>query len=248
MERILKEQNMPKHIAVIMDGNGRWAKMRGLPRSEGHKRGVERLREILEAAKEAGVEVLSVYAFSIENWMRPEQEISVIMNLLETALKKDLLTFMKEKVRFKVIGNRQRLSPETRGIIEAVEEQTAGNNGITLQCALSYGGRDEVIRAVKKLMASGADQEAVTEESLSALLDTSDMPDPDLIIRTSGEQRLSNFLLWQSAYSEFYFTSTLWPDFTKEEFLEAIHEYQSRSRRFGAVDTSEEYPAFAERP
>ncbi len=244
----MKNQNMPEHIAVIMDGNGRWAKMRGLPRSEGHKQGVERLREILETAKDAGIEVLSVYAFSIENWMRPEQEVSVIMNLLETALKNDLLTFMKEGVRFKVIGNRQKLSPETRSIIEAVEQETSGNKGITLQCALSYGGRDEIIRAAKKLMASGADPESVTEESLSALMDTSGMPDPDLIIRTSGEQRLSNFLIWQSAYSEFYFTSTLWPDFTKEEFLEAIHEYQSRSRRFGAVDSTEEHSALAERP
>lgn len=244
----MKNQNMPGHIAVIMDGNGRWAKMRGLPRSEGHKRGVERLREILEAAKEAGIEVLSVYAFSIENWMRPEQEVSVIMNLLETALKNDLLTFMKEGVRFRVIGNRQKLSPGTRSIIEAVEQETSGNKGITLQCALSYGGRDEIIRAVKKLATSGAAPESITEESLSALLDTSGQPDPDLIIRTSGEQRLSNFLLWQSAYSEFYFTSTLWPDFTKEEFLEAIHEYQSRSRRFGAVDSNEEFSALAERP
>lgn len=244
----MKNQNMPKHIAVIMDGNGRWAKMRGLPRSEGHKQGVERLREVLGTAKDAGIEVLSVYAFSIENWMRPEQEISVIMNLLETALKNDLLTFMKEGVRFRVIGNRQKLSPETRGIIEAVEQETSGNKEITLQCALSYGGRDEIIRAAKKLMASGADPESVTEESLSALMDTSGLPDPDLIIRTSGEQRLSNFLIWQSAYSEFYFTSTLWPDFTKEEFLEAIHEYQSRSRRFGAVDSTEELSALAERP
>ncbi|MDX9713914.1 MAG: isoprenyl transferase [Dissulfurispiraceae bacterium] len=248
MEIILKSTIMPKHVAIIMDGNGRWAKMRGLTRSEGHKRGVERLREILESAKEAGVGTLSVYAFSLENWMRPEEEINVIMNLLETALKNDFLTFMKEGVRFKAIGNRQRLSREIVSVIEAVEEQTAGNKEIVLQCALSYGGRDEIIRAVKKLIAAGTEPDAITEESLSPMFDTSGTPDPDLIIRTSGEQRISNFLLWQSAYSEFYFTDTLWPDFTKEEFLQAIHEYQSRNRRFGNIGTSEELSAMIERP
>ena len=221
-----------------MDGNGRWAELRGLPRSEGHKRGVERVKEITEAANGIGVEVLSLYAFSIENWMRPENEIEVIMGLLESALKGEFLNFMKEGIRFRVIGNRDRLSENIRSIIEGVEQATEKNRGLVMQCALSYGGRDEIIRAVRKALDSGLKSEDITEERISGFLDTAGTPDPDLIIRTSGEQRLSNFLLWQSAYSEFYFTNTLWPDFTKEELLEAIHEYQMRDRRFGKVSNS----------
>lgn len=218
-----------------MDGNGRWAEIRGLPRFEGHKRGVERVREITEAASGIGVEVLSLYAFSIENWMRPEDEVSVIMGLLESSLKEEFMNFMREGIRFRVIGNRDRLPDNIVAIIESIEQATAENNKLILQCALSYGGRDEIIRAIKKVMNSGLMAEEITEESISWHLDTAGIPDPDLIIRTSGEQRLSNFLLWQSAYSEFYFTNTLWPDFTKEELIEAIHEYQMRDRRFGKV-------------
>ncbi len=232
---ILKKRTIPKHIGIIMDGNGRWAEMRGLPRFEGHKRGVERVREITEAANGIGVEVLSLYAFSIENWMRPEDEVSVIMGLLESSLKGEFLNFMKEGIRFKVIGNRDKLPENIKVIIEGVEQATEKNNKLVLQCALSYGGRDEIIRAVKKAVALNTKPEDITEEKIHGLLDTAGTPDPDLIIRTSGEQRLSNFLLWQSAYSEFYFTSTLWPDFTKEEMLEAVHEYQMRDRRFGKV-------------
>lgn len=219
-----------------MDGNGRWAELRGLPRFEGHKRGVERVSELVEAVKGLGVEALSLYAFSIENWMRPEEEISVIMALLESTLKKEFANFMKEGVRFRVIGNREKLSENIRSIIEMIENETGKNNNFTLQCALSYGGRDEIIRAVKKAILMNAKPEDITEEYISSLLDTAGAADPDLIIRTSGEQRLSNFLIWQAAYSEFYFTPTLWPDFTKEELLEAVHEYQMRSRRFGKVE------------
>ncbi len=232
----MEERNIPKHIGIIMDGNGRWAELRGLPRSEGHKRGVERVHEIVEAVKEVRVEVLSLYAFSIENWMRPEEEIEVIMELLESTLKKEFENFMKEGIRFRIIGNREKLHDNIRAVIEIAEHETRNNSNLLFQCALSYGGRDEIIRAVKKAIAMGAGPDDITENYIAGLLDTAGIPDPDLIIRTSGEQRLSNFLLWQSAYSEFYFTTTLWPDFTREELLDAIHEYRTRSRRFGRVD------------
>lgn len=229
---------MPKHIGIIMDGNGRWAEMRGLPRSEGHKRGVERVHEIVETAKEIHIEALSFYAFSMENWMRPEEEVALIMTLLESTFKKEFDNFMKEGIRFRVIGNRERLPENVRAVIEILEEATQSNSSLILQCALSYGGRDEIIRAAKKAVALGAGPDDITENYVAGLLDTAGVPDPDLIIRTSGEQRLSNFLLWQSAYSEFYFTNTLWPDFTREELLDAINDYRTRSRRFGRVENS----------
>jgi undecaprenyl diphosphate synthase len=231
----LEKRTVPRHIGIIMDGNGRWAEIRGLPRFEGHKMGAARVREITEAAKEIGVDVLSIYAFSLENWMRPEDEVDVIMGLLEANLKKESLNFMKGGIRFRVIGNRDRLPQNIREIIETTEKMTEDNSGFTLQCALSYGGRDEIVRAVKRAISLKLKPEEITEDRINELLDTAGTSDPDLIIRTSGEQRLSNFLLWQSAYSEFYFTGTLWPDFTKEEFMDAIHEYQMRDRRFGRV-------------
>lgn len=226
-------RTIPKHIGIIMDGNGRWAEMRGLPRFEGHRRGVERTKEIIEAALSLGVEVLSLYAFSIENWMRPEYEVSVIMDLLENTLKEECLRFLREGIQFRVIGNRDRLPAHIKAVIEYTEKLTEKNNKMVLQSALSYGGRDEIVRAVRRIVKLQIPHESVSEEDISNLLDTSGTPDPDLIIRTSGEKRLSNFLIWQSAYSEFYFTNTLWPDFTREEFLEAIHEYRMRDRRFG---------------
>jgi undecaprenyl diphosphate synthase len=228
----------PKHVGIIMDGNGRWAEMRGLPRFEGHKRGAERAKEITDAASSIGIEVLSLYAFSIENWMRPEEEVSVIMELFESTLKREFLNFMKEGIRFRAIGNRDKLPENIKEIIRTAEQATAKNNKLILQCALSYSGRDEIIRAFRKIINDGLNAGDISEESINKFLDTAGTPDPDLIIRTSGEQRLSNFLLWQSAYSELYFTNTLWPDFTKEEFLEAIQEYQARDRRFGKVATT----------
>ncbi len=218
-----------------MDGNGRWAEMRGLSRSEGHKRGVERVKEIMEAAGSLGVEVLSLYAFSIENWRRPEDEIGVIMGLLENTLKHQLETFITEKIRFRVLGDRSRLPEHIRSLIETAEQTTAQNNRLTAQFALSYGGRDEIIRAVRRAIREKVEPDQLTEALFSSLLDTEGQPDPDLIVRTSGELRLSNFLTWQSAYAEFYFTNTLWPDFTREEFLDAIHDYRMRERRFGTV-------------
>ena len=235
---IMQEKTIPRHIGIIMDGNGRWAELRGLPRSEGHKRGVERVHEIVEAVREIQIEVVSFYAFSIENWMRPEEEVAVIMELLESTFKKEFDNFIREGVRFRVIGSRDRLPDKVRSVIEVLEEATRNNSNLILQCALSYGGRDEIIRAVKKAIAMGARAGDITEGYIAGLLDTAGVPDPDLIIRTSGEQRLSNFLLWQSAYAEFYFTNTLWPDFTREELLDAIHEYRTRRRRFGKVDSS----------
>jgi undecaprenyl diphosphate synthase len=231
----LKELAIPRHVGIIMDGNGRWAELRGLPRSEGHKRGVERVSEITLAACGVGVKTLSLYAFSIENWNRPETEISTLMKLLESFLVNELDQFMKNGVRFRVIGSRNKLPSHIRELLRHAEATTADNSGLLLHCALSYGGRDEIVRAVKKSMASGIAPEDLTEEIISGNMDTNGAPDPDLIIRTSGEQRLSNFLLWQSAYTEFLFTNTLWPDFTREEFLEALYQFQIRDRRFGKV-------------
>jgi len=229
------KRSIPRHIGIIMDGNGRWAEMRGLPRFEGHKRGVERAREIIDAAGKLGVEAVSLYAFSIENWNRPEDEVDVIMGLLENTLKTQLESFMTNGVRFRVIGNRERLSPNIRELIEFTEHATAENSRMTAQFAISYGGRDEILRAVKRALYERLDPQRLDDAMFSSLLDTAGTADPDLIIRTSGEQRLSNFLTWQSAYAEFFFTDTLWPDFTAEEFLEAIHDFRMRDRRFGKV-------------
>lgn len=232
----MPERAIPRHIGIIMDGNGRWAEARGLQRVEGHKRGVQRVTEIVSACASIGVEVLTLYAFSVENWKRPKTEISVIMDLLDMALKKEFQTFITNNIRFKVIGDISLLSAPIRALIHSLQDATASNTKMLLQVAISYGGRDEILRAVKKAISSDIKAQDINEQTFSALLDTADACDPDLIIRTSGEMRLSNFLIWQSAYSELYFTNTLWPDFSKEELLEAINEYQRRSRRFGKVE------------
>jgi undecaprenyl diphosphate synthase len=228
-------KKIPGHIGIIMDGNGRWAELRGLPRVEGHKRGAERAKEIIRAASELKVGVLTLYTFSLENWRRPLSEVSVLMRLLEIYLGKELRELAKLGIRFRAIGDLLKLPEHIRAIVKDSEEKTSGLTGMTLVTALSYSGRDEILRAVRKAMHSGMDPEEVTEESFSGLLDTAGLPPPDLIIRTSGESRISNFLLWQSAYSELYFADSFWPDFTKEEFLKAISDYQGRERRFGAV-------------
>jgi undecaprenyl diphosphate synthase len=191
--------------------------------------------EITKAACGVGVKTLSLYAFSLENWSRPETEISVLMKLLESFLINDLVTFMNNGIKFRVIGNRSKLPEKIQYLISHVESMTSENSNLLVHCALSYGGRDEIVRAVKRAFNNGVTPDDLTEEILGSHLDTTGVSDPDLIIRTSGEQRLSNFLLWQSAYSEFFFTNTLWPDFTKEEFLEAIYQYQIRDRRFGKI-------------
>lgn len=226
---------LPRHVGIIMDGNGRWAELRGLSRVEGHKRGVERLREIIEAAGDLGIKVLTLYAFSIENWQRPASEVMTLMRLIEYHLKKELPELMAKDVVFRTIGDTSMLPHDIQSLLREVEEKTSSNKGMTVVAALSYSGRNEILRAVKKVLQAGIKPEDLTEEVLGAYLDTTGLPPPDLIIRTSGEMRISNFLIWQGAYSELYFTETLWPDFTKDELLLAIREYQQRERRFGAV-------------
>ncbi|MEW6162039.1 MAG: polyprenyl diphosphate synthase [Nitrospirota bacterium] len=225
-----------------MDGNGRWAELRGLPRIEGHRRGAERVSEILEAAAELGVKALTLYAFSLENWQRPTSEVKTLMRLLELYLKKELPELMAKDIVFKTIGDIRRLPGEIQVLIREVEEKTASNKGMALVAALSYSGRNEILRAAKKVLYSGIRPEELTEESFGSYLDTAGLLAPDLIIRTSGEMRISNFLLWQGAYSELYFTDTLWPDFTKEEFFLAIQDYQQRERRFGVISTRRDAP------
>ena len=233
---------IPRHVGIIMDGNGRWAEIRGLPRIEGHRRGAERSKEIIEVSVELGLKALTLYAFSLENWKRPSSEIATLMKLLEFYLKKELAELIKNNVAFKTIGETWRLPEHIQKIIHEAEERTASNNGMTLITALSYSGRNEILRAVKKILKEHINPNNLTEDSFNAYLDTAGLPTPDLIIRTSGEMRMSNFLLWQGAYSELYFTETLWPDFTKDEFLLAIQDYQRRERRFGAIQVRSNVP------
>jgi len=233
---------IPKHIGIIMDGNGRWAELRGLPRIEGHRRGVERSKEVIEVAADLGLKALTLYAFSIENWQRPSAEISMLMKLLERYLRRELEGLIKKDVVFKTIGDVWRLPEHIQEIVREAEEKTASNKGMILTTALSYSGRNEILRAVKKILYAGIKPEELTEELFYSYLDTAGVPPPDLVIRTSGEMRISNFLLWQSAYSEFYFTETLWPDFTKDELLMAVQNYQRRDRRFGAISVRADAP------
>jgi undecaprenyl diphosphate synthase len=212
-----------------MDGNGRWAKKRMLPRAMGHKRGVEAVRNIVRAAGDFGLEALSLYAFSSENWKRPEDEVSDLMGLLRAYIKSDIAEFEANDVRLKIIGDYKALAPDIVDMIEDALARTSGNKRTTLAVALNYGSQDELVRAAN----AAATQGAITAESIEANLDTTDMPPLDLLIRTSGEQRLSNFMLWQAAYAEFWFTDTLWPDFGKEEFGQALEDFASRERRYG---------------
>lgn len=220
---------MPRHVAIIMDGNGRWAKKRHLPRALGHKKGVETVRNIVRAAGDFGLEALSLYAFSSENWKRPEDEISDLMGLLRAFIKSDIDEFTANDVRLKIIGNYKALAPDIIDMIEDALARTAHNTRTTLAVALNYGSQDELVRAANAAAAHGT----ITAEAIEANLDTADLPPLDLLIRTSGEQRLSNFMLWQAAYAEFWFTETLWPDFSKEEFGQALREFTTRDRRFG---------------
>ncbi len=230
---------IPKHVGFIMDGNGRWANQRGLPRIEGHRKGAERARQIIREADSLGIKAVTLYTFSMENWHRPKKEVGLLMKLLGSYLKKELSTLMEENVRFKAIGETWRLPDYIQDLIRTYEETTEKNTGLTLVTAMSYGGRNEIIRAVRKAISSGMKEDEITEESFDGLLDTSGVPHPDLIIRTSGEMRISNFLPWQSAYSELYFTPVLWPDFTKEELEKAIEEYRHRERRFGSISAGD---------
>jgi undecaprenyl diphosphate synthase len=232
-------QDAPRHVAIIMDGNGRWAKERGLPRSEGHRRGVEALRRTVRAAGELGIEILTIYSFSSENWSRPASEIIDLMGLLRRFIRNDLAVLHNNNVRVRIIGERRNLEPEIGRLLDEAEGLTRHNDGLLLAVAFNYGGRQEIARAAERiaaLVASGAMQPGdVTADVVARHLDAPDLPDPDLVIRTSGEQRLSNFLLWQSAYSELVFVPTYWPDFDGTALDNAIAEYRRRERRFGGL-------------
>jgi undecaprenyl diphosphate synthase len=226
-----------RHVAIIMDGNGRWAKARGVSRLEGHQQGVEAARRAVEVAKELGLTHITLYSFSTENWNRPDWEVRHLMGLLRRFFEDDLSRLAEEGVRVRIIGDRASLPQDLRRLVEDAERRTAQNQGYTLQIAFNYGGRDEIVRAAAKLAARAAageiDAGAIDEAALTGALDTGDAPDPDLVIRTSGEQRISNFLLWQAAYAEFVFLDCLWPDFDREAFLGAVEAYRSRDRRYG---------------
>ncbi|MCR4692784.1 MAG: isoprenyl transferase [Firmicutes bacterium] len=231
--------NLPQHIGVIMDGNGRWAKKRGLPRSAGHQAGADTLKKIVTECNNMGIKYITVYAFSTENWKRPKEEVNFLMNLLLSYLRDSEKTLAKENVVIRAIGGREALSEEIRQQIKKTEEFTKNNTGIVMNIALNYGSREELREAARKLADKAVRGEIkpseITEDMISDELYTSGQPDPDLIIRTSNELRLSNFLMWQAAYSELYFTKTLWPDFSVSDLHNAILEYQSRNRRYGGV-------------
>jgi undecaprenyl diphosphate synthase len=229
--------SLPRHVAIIMDGNGRWANLRGLPRIEGHRMGVRAVRAVVECARELRISCLTLYAFSLENWGRPEPEVLALMSLLKEFLVSELSLLNRHKIRLRIIGETSTLPFAVRQVLERTVAATAENAEMTLTLGLSYAGRDEIVRAARLLAAEAVEgrivPEEITEELFASRLDTAGIPDPDLVIRTSGELRISNFLLWQSAYAEFAFTDVLWPDFGKAEFLEALEEYSRRHRRFG---------------
>ena len=231
--------NIPQHVAIILDGNGRWAKSKGMPRNYGHAQGSKNVERICEDAFRMGVKYLTVYAFSTENWSRPKDEVDALMKLLRNYMKTCLKTAAKNDMKIRVIGDISKLDADIRSRIAELEEATKGNGGLNFQIAINYGSRDDLVRAVRHLSRDvkegRLDPDEIDERRIERYLDTHDIPDPDLLIRTSGEQRLSNYLLWQLAYTEFYFTDVPWPDFTKEELVRAIEHYNARDRRFGGV-------------
>ena len=238
LERIDPDR-LPVHVAVIMDGNGRWANARDLPRVEGHRAGTESVRQIIETTARLGIGYLTLYAFSVENWKRPRAEVNELMRLLRKYIKSDLPTLMKHNIRFQAIGRIEEMGPHTKRLIRHAKETTAANTGLMLSVALNYGGRTEMVDAVRRIAGQVANQRLVPSEidvdCISRNLYTAEMPDPDLLIRTSGENRVSNFLLWQIAYTEFHVTPVLWPDFRRIHLFEAILDYQARVRRFGGI-------------
>jgi len=227
---------LPRHVAIIMDGNGRWARRRRLPRVAGHRAGIAAVRDAVETSARLGLQVLTLYAFSQENWKRPRAEVDTLMELLKEYVRKELGTLMDNGIRFRVIGRSGELSDSVRGEIERALEATGRNDGMVFNIALSYGGRAEIVDACRALLREGASPEALGEEDLARHLYTAGQPDPDLLIRTSGEMRVSNFLLWQIAYAEIWVTSTLWPDFRRKHLFEAILDYQRRERRYGGIE------------
>jgi undecaprenyl diphosphate synthase len=245
MER-LNPDKLPCHVAVIMDGNGRWAKKRGLTRIAGHQKGIDSVRDVVTTSRELGIKWLTLYAFSEENWKRPTYEVKALMNLLNRFLKSELKEMLDNGIRLASIGHTEKLPPEVQRTLWNSIDKTAHNTNMTLTLALSYGGRQEIIGAIKHMLKDiqegSLHVKQITEDRLGKYLYTSDMPDPDLLIRTSGEYRVSNFLLWQIAYTEIYITPTLWPDFHKQRYLEALLDYQKRERRFGSTGAQIDEP------
>ena len=241
---LLDPQRLPRHVAIIMDGNGRWAKKRLLNRIKGHEKGADSVRAVVRACREIGIAYLTLYAFSTENWQRPQMEVDALMALLQRFLKTEAEELRTNNIRLRTIGETHRLPEEVRRSLEDVIHQTRHNDGLHLILALSYGGRSEIIHAMREVAAEVAAgrlaPDAIDDAQLSGRLFTRGIPDPDLLIRTSGELRLSNFLLWQLAYAEFHFTPTLWPDFGKEEFIQILADFQARDRRFGRVDPDQD--------
>jgi undecaprenyl diphosphate synthase len=226
---------LPRHVAIIMDGNGRWASVRHLPRVEGHRAGIDAVRAAVETSARLGLSVLTLYAFSVENWKRPDAEIAALMGLLKHYIRLELKTLLRNNIRFNVIGQVDRLNSDVRRELELAAERTAGNGGMLFNVALSYGGRAEIVDAARRAIREGVDPDQLDESMFGSLLYTAGQPDPDLLIRTSGEMRVSNFLLWQIAYAEIWVTDALWPDFRDRHLLEAVVDYQKRDRRYGAV-------------
>jgi undecaprenyl diphosphate synthase len=226
---------LPAHIAVIMDGNGRWAAQRHLPRVEGHRSGIESVRETVEGSARLGIRVLTLYAFSVENWKRPAAEVSTLMLLLKRYLRSELNTLLRNDIRFKVVGRVEELARDVQRELRDAEEKTAANKGMQFNIALNYGGRAEIVEAARRMLAEGLPADQLDEQKFGSYLYTAGQPDPDLLIRTSGEMRVSNFLLWQIAYAEIWVTDTLWPDFRQQHLLEAIVAYQKRDRRYGGI-------------
>ena len=229
------ELRVPAHVGVIMDGNGRWAAQRHLPRVEGHRAGIESVREVVEGSARLGIRVLTLYAFSVENWKRPPAEVSMLMMLLKQYLRLELNTLLRNDIRFRVVGRIEELAPDVQRELRDAERNTANNRGMLFNIALNYGGRAEIVEAARRLIAEHVPAEDVTEQRFAEHLYTAGQPDPDLLIRTSGEMRVSNFLLWQIAYAEIWVTDTLWPDFRKRHLLEAVLAYQKRERRYGGI-------------
>jgi undecaprenyl diphosphate synthase len=239
---MLDKNNLPKHVAIIMDGNGRWAKEKGLPRTSGHYEGTKRVKEIAEAASQLGIKVLTFFAFSAENWERPKREVSALIRYLDNFLGKEINKLHRNNIRFMAIGRDEPIPKYLQNKIKEAEEKTRDNTGLIMVLALNYGSRQEIIDAVKKFSASLIEGvvniDDIDEDKFGSYLYTANLPDPDLLIRTSGEMRISNFLLWQLSYTELYFSKKYWPDFYRSDFEEAIEEYQRRERRFGRIDAS----------
>jgi len=239
MSEEINKAKVPQHIAIIMDGNGRWAEGQSLPRTQGHIQGVKRAEEIIDASREFGIKVITLFTFSTENWDRPESEVSLIMNILTAALERKLQKLKKDNIQFQTIGRTDRIPDSLLSTLTKVIEETKNNTGLIVNLAFNYGSRIEIIDAIQSIARSVREGklkiEDIDEEAISSALYTKGLPDPDLLIRTSGEQRISNFLLWQLSYAEFYFTEKLWPDFSAEEFKNAIINYQTRKRRYGKL-------------